>query len=80
MKIRKDKADWKLWVEKHKKIQEAFLKRDSVKPSSCSYSPMNVTLNTFERINISPKGKTKVPGFGTSARFHYQSPDKKQTK
>ncbi len=33
---------------------------------------MNMTISTFDRISLSPKGKTKVPGFGTSARFGYQ--------
>jgi len=50
------------------------LKRDSIKPNSCSYSPMSMTLTTFDKINFSPKNKTKVPGFGTSARFEYQVP------
>lgn len=57
MKVRKNKTDWKHWVDKHKKIHEAFTKRDSVKPNSCSYSPMNMTLNTFDKISVSPKGK-----------------------
>lgn len=74
MKIRKDKKDWKDWVEKHKKIKEIHLSRDSIKPSSCSYSPMNMTLNTFDIISVSPKGKSKVPGFGSSPRFDYQIP------
>jgi hypothetical protein len=41
---------------------------------------MNMTLNTFDKISLSPKGKTKVPGFGTSARFGYQVPEKKKIK
>jgi len=51
-----------------------LFKRDSVKPNSCSYNPMNMTLDTFDRLSVSPKNKTKVPGFGTSARFNYQMP------
>lgn len=39
-----------------------------------------MTLNTFERISLSPKGKCKAPGFGSSARFDYQIPEKKKLK
>jgi hypothetical protein len=41
---------------------------------------MNMTLDTFDRISLSPKGKGKAPGFGTSARFEYQVPEKKKIK
>ena len=41
---------------------------------------MNMTLDTFDKISLSPKGKSKVPGFGTSARFGYQVPEKKKIK
>ncbi len=39
-----------------------------------------MTLNTFERMNVSPKGKSKAPGFGSSARFNYQVAEKKKIK
>ncbi len=57
-----------------------LFKRDSLKPNSCSYNPMNMTLDTFDRLSVSPKNKAKVPGFGTSARFNYQMPQKKKIK
>ncbi len=42
---------------------------------------MNMTISTFDRMSLSPNGKkTKVPGFGTSARFEYQVPEKKKIK
>jgi len=41
---------------------------------------MNMTLDTFDKISLSPKGKSKVPGFGSAARFEYQGPDKRKIK
>jgi hypothetical protein len=39
---------------------------------------MNTTISTFDRISLSPK--SKLPGFGTDARFPYTRSEKKKIK
>jgi len=49
-RIRPNKTTYKFWVDKHKKEGDATSKRDSLKPAPGTHSPMNMTLNTFERL------------------------------
>lgn len=77
-KARIDKTDYKFWTDKHKKETETFLKRENVKPASGTYSPMNVTISTFDRLANEFQKPNKKHLFGNDARFEYTRENKKK--
>jgi hypothetical protein len=77
-KVKENKTDYKFWVDKHKKEHDKFFQRDSVKPASGTYSPMNVTLTTFDRLANETAKPTKKQYFGSDARFEYTRQNKKK--
>ena len=77
--MRENKNDYKYWVEKHKKEGQVIAQRDAIKPASGTYSPMNITLSTFEKLQKdSGKPATKRNYFGLDSKFEYTRPDKKK--
>jgi hypothetical protein len=55
-----------------------FLKRDSVKPAPGTHSPMNVTLDTFEKLQKDLERPSKVHHFGLDSKFEYTRQQKKK--
>jgi len=47
------------------------LKRENIKPASGTYSPMNVTISTFDRLANEALKPNKKQLFGCDARFEY---------
>jgi hypothetical protein len=78
-RIRPDKTDYKFWVSKHKKEGETVSQRDAVKPAPGTHNPMNMTLNTFERLQKQAEKPSKTNNFGLDARFEYTRPSKRRT-
>jgi len=54
------------------------LKRDSVKPAPGTHNPMNVTLDTFDKIEKNNKAESKVQHFGLDSKFEYTRAQKKK--
>jgi hypothetical protein len=77
-RIRPDKTDYKFWVDKHKKEGDVLSQRNSAKPAPGTHSPMNMTLNTFERLEKEHERPSKIHHFGMDSRFDYTRPSKKK--
>jgi len=54
------------------------LKRENIKPASGTYSPMNVTISTFDRLANEALKPNKKQLFGCDARFEYTRENKKK--